>query len=69
MSGYAQGDLTSLNGNFKKVYGDYEQAVPENVMLMKEVSFSAAERIGEKYVHGVELTRSHGWTIDRKSVV
>lgn len=63
MSGYAQGDLTSLNGNFKKVYGDYEQAVPENVMLMKEVSFSAAERIGEKYVHGVELTRSHGWTM------
>jgi len=63
MSGYAQGDLTSLNGNFKKVYGEYEKAAPENVYLMKEVGFSSAERIGEKYVHGVELTRSHGWTM------
>lgn len=63
MSGYAQGDLTSLNGNFQKVYGAYEKAVPENAMLIKEVPFSNAERLGEKYVHGVELTRSHGWTM------
>lgn len=63
MSGYAQGDLTSLNGQFKTVYGDYEEMVPENAYLMKEVGFSSAERIGENYVHGVELTRSHGWTM------
>lgn len=61
--GFPNTDLQSMSGNFKRVYGGYEKLAPQSAMLMREIAFSSAERIGEQYVHGVELTKSHGWTM------
>jgi hypothetical protein len=53
----------TLDTLFKQVYGDGAiQAVPEFAKLMKRVSFSQREKLGEDYVVPVVLQHEHGFT-------
>lgn len=65
MAAQAFADLTSLQGLTKRVYADtLERLWPDDgAMLQKEIKFSEAEAIGERYVQGVQLTKSHGFTM------
>jgi hypothetical protein len=53
----------TLNGLFKKVYGDLENLIPDNVKLTKEIPFVPQNKqIGESYNAAVVLKSVHGVT-------
>lgn len=65
MPAQAFADLASLQGLTRRVYGDtLERLWPDDgAMLQKEIKFSEAEAIGERYVQGVQLTKAHSFTM------
>lgn len=52
-----------LDGFYKEVYGELEDAVPEFAIIQKEVPFERRNKIGDSFHFPVILTRSHGVTI------
>lgn len=62
MSQSAQVDFNSVTGNLKTVFAGYENAVPQESILMREFSFESGSKVGDEYQYGVELTRPHGHT-------
>jgi len=54
---------TNTQGELKTVFGGYENAIPEEYLVMREVSsFDSSNRVGDEYQHGVQLTRPNGFT-------
>lgn len=62
MASTPQFDISAAEGNVKDVYAGYENAVPQEDMLMREFSLDAGHKVGDKYQYGVELTRPQGHT-------
>jgi len=54
--------FTVLAGNFKEVYGDLHNVIPDTAKLMKLIPFKPKAKIGNEYVEAVKLTHEHGVT-------
>jgi hypothetical protein len=54
--------FTVLAGNFKEVYGDLHNLIPDTAKLMKIIPFKPKAKIGNEYVEAVKLTHEHGIT-------
>lgn len=54
--------FTVLAGNFKEVYGDLHNLIPDTAKLMKLIPFKTKAKIGNEYVEAVKLTHEHGVT-------
>jgi hypothetical protein len=54
--------FTVLAGNFKEVYGDLHNVIPDTAKLMKLLPFKPKAKIGNEYVEAVKLTHEHGVT-------
>jgi hypothetical protein len=54
--------LQFLPGNFKEVYGDLHNLIPDTAKLMKLIPFKPKAKIGNEYVEAVKLTHEHGIT-------
>jgi len=54
--------FTVLAGNFKEVYGDLHNLIPDTAKLMKLIPFKPKAKIGNEYVEAVKLTHEHGVT-------
>lgn len=53
----------TLSANFKEIYGDsVDKVIPESAVITKEVPFSQAYKVGDKYVVPVMLSHEHGVT-------
>lgn len=52
----------SLNGLFKKVYGNMENLVPDHVFLAKEIPFVEKKRVGADYNQAIIVKSEHGAT-------
>ena len=54
--------FTVLAANFKEVYGDLHNLIPDTAKLMKLIPFKPKAKIGNEYVEAVKLTHEHGVT-------
>jgi hypothetical protein len=54
--------FTVLAGNFKEVYGDLHNLIPDTAKMMKMIPFKPKAKIGNEYVEAVKLTHEHGVT-------
>ena len=54
--------FTVLSGNFKEVYGDLHNLIPDTAKLMKMMPYKAKAKIGNEFVEAVKLTHEHGVT-------
>lgn len=54
--------FTVLAGNFKEVYGDLHNLIPDTAKLMKMIPFKPKAKIGNQYIEAVKLTHEHGVT-------
>jgi hypothetical protein len=54
--------FTVLAGNFKEVYGDLHNVIPDTAKLMKMIPYKSKAKIGNEYVEAVKLTHEHGVT-------
>lgn len=54
--------FTVLAGNFKEVYGDLHNLIPDTAKLMKLIPFKTKAKIGNEFVEAVKLTHEHGIT-------
>jgi len=54
--------FTVLAANFKEVYGDLHNLIPDTAKLMKMMPFKPKAKIGNEYVEAVKLTHEHGIT-------
>ena len=50
-------------------YAGYENAVPEEALLMREYAFDSGHKVGDEYQYGVELTRPQGFTTAASGVL
>ena len=53
---------STLDGYFKEVYGNIEDALPNFAMLSDSIEFRQSEKLGDSYHFPVQLTREHGWS-------
>lgn len=54
---------TTLEGLFKRIYADkLLNLIPDNAKLVKDISFSQNNRLGDTYEQPVVLTNEHGFT-------
>lgn len=51
-----------LQGNFKEVYGDLHNLIPDTAKMMKMIPYKAKAKIGNEFVEAVKLTHEHGVT-------
>lgn len=51
-----------LQSNFKEVYGDLHNVIPDTAKLMKLLPFKSKDKIGNEFVEAVKLTHEHGIT-------
>ena len=51
-----------LSGNFKEVYGDLHNLIPDTAKLMKLIPYKSKAKIGNEFVEAVKLTHEHGVT-------
>lgn len=54
--------FTVLSGNFKEVYGDLHNLIPDTAKLMKMLPYKPKAKIGNEFVEAVKLTHEHGVT-------
>lgn len=54
--------FTVLAGNFKEVYGDLHNLIPDTAKLMKMLPYKSKAKIGNEFVEAVKLTHEHGVT-------
>lgn len=59
MSATSNADAINL---FKRVYGDLTNLLPEDYPLAQDIPFSQKQKVGEKYIEAVVLTREAGIT-------
>lgn len=57
-----QNTTTTLDGLFKRVYGDMVNPIPEVAIIQKKVKFKETERIGKQYEFPVILSNEAGVT-------
>jgi len=57
-------DVNTLNGYFKRRYGELMDAIPSdgNTMCAQRIRFEEGRKIGDSYHEDVRLGRSMGWT-------
>lgn len=53
----------SVLETFKNVYGDYQYIMPDDMPIGKSLPFSQKQKVGEKYIELVSLSRETGWTL------
>jgi hypothetical protein len=51
-----------LSGNFKEVYGDLHNLIPDTAKMMKLIPYKPKAKIGNEFVEAVKLTHEHGVT-------
>ncbi len=51
-----------LAGNFKEVYGDLHNLIPDTAKMMKMIPYKPKAKIGNEFVEAVKLTHEHGVT-------
>ena len=51
-----------LQGNFKEVYGDLHNLIPDTAKMMKMIPYKPKAKIGNEFVEAVKLTHEHGVT-------
>jgi len=54
--------FTVLQGNFKEVYGDLHNLIPDTAKMMKMIPYKSKAKIGNEFVEAVKLTHEHGVT-------
>ncbi len=54
--------FTVLAGNFKEVYGDLHNLIPDTAKMMKMIPYKPKAKIGNEFVEAVKLTHEHGVT-------
>ncbi len=54
--------FTVLSANFKEVYGDLHNLIPDTAKLMKLMPYKSKAKIGNEFVEAVKLTHEHGVT-------
>ena len=54
--------FTELQGNFKEVYGDLHNLIPDTAKMMKMIPYKSKAKIGNEFVEAVKLTHEHGVT-------
>ncbi len=54
--------FTVLAGNFKEVYGDLHNLIPDTAKMMKMIPYKSKAKIGNEFVEAVKLTHEHGVT-------
>lgn len=54
--------FTVLQGNFKEVYGDLHNLIPDTAKMMKMIPYKPKAKIGNEFVEAVKLTHEHGVT-------
>ncbi len=62
-------NIDQVEGNLKDIFAGYENAVPEEALLMREFSFDSGHKVGDEYQYGVELTRPQGFTTAASGVL
>ncbi len=62
-------DINQVEGNLKDIFAGYENAIPEEALLMKEFKFDSGHKVGDEYQYGVELTRPQGFTTAASGVL
>lgn len=55
-------DINTLNGFFKKRYGNYHDLLPDFSIISDDIKFERRDRTGASYSLPVQLRRSMGWT-------
>ena len=60
MAQASTGDVLNL---FKKVYGNLQNALPEEFPLQKDIPFNEKQKVGESYNEAVVLTYENGFTL------
>ena len=59
------GPVQKLNALFKVVYADkMERLIPDDIMIQRDIKFSEADKLGEKFIQPVMLTEEQGFTFD-----
>lgn len=56
--------VSTLDGFFKEVYGDLQNAVPEHAIVQSMIPFRQREKLGDGYHFPVRLRRAHGHTVN-----
>lgn len=51
-----------LQSNFKEVYGDLHNLIPDTAKMMKMIPYKSKAKIGNEFVEAVKLTHEHGVT-------
>ena len=54
--------ISSVQGLFKKFYGDINELVPSGYVIQEELKFDKRKRVGESYVEAVVLSNEVGVT-------
>lgn len=62
-------DINQVEGNLKDIFAGYENAIPEEALLMREFPFDSGHKVGDEYQYGVELTRPQGFTTAASGVL
>lgn len=63
----AANTITTMNGYYKKVYGQLDEVIPASSVLYDTVDFEQAEKIGDSYNFPVLLTLENGFTVNGTS--
>ncbi len=58
---------TTMNGLAKKVFGDFNKAIPEFAVLQELLKFQERAKTGDMYEELVQISRSHGFTFARST--
>jgi hypothetical protein len=59
----AQFSSNDVLNTFKRVYGDFQYIMPDDMPIGKMIPFSQKQKVGEKYIELVSLSRETGWTL------
>lgn len=58
---------TTMNGLAKKVFGDFNKAIPEFAVLQELLPWQERAKTGDLYEELIQITRSHGFTFARST--
>lgn len=56
---------TTMNGLAKKVFGDFNKAIPEIAVMQELCAFQDRAKTGDLYEELIQISRSHGFTFAR----
>lgn len=58
---------TTMNGLAKKVFGDFNKAIPEFAVMQELCAFQERAKTGDLYEELIQISRSHGFTFARST--